>query len=431
MKKLFISAGLVAVGTANIQQAMADSTALAPTPSNIWSAGGTLRGFYDSNYAIQNTGSNKGSYGIELSPTVSFNDSLQQTDIGVRYTYGLYWYQQRQISGANPFDQTHQVDMWLDHSFNERWKATVSDTFASGQEPELIGNSSGPGGSAVPYRVNGNNIGNHANFILDTQWTRELSTKLHYSNDFYDYQQSGGNANNPSLAGLLNQDEQNAGLDLQWHFDPETMAFVGYSFDYLDYIGNEQIGTIAGVGPFSSSYRNSYSHQLYAGLQHDFTANLTGNVQAGAQYVDNFNQTTPGSTAWSPYAPASINYTYLPGSYVQLGFSQGDNSTYVLAPLGNSGVIQYQETSIFYGSINHHFTEKLIGTALAQYSYSEFHGSYSLGPDVVYSAGLNLTYIINRHLSSDIGYNYDRLRSDVVGAAYERNRFYIGLTATY
>jgi hypothetical protein len=259
-----------------------------------------------------------------------------------------------------------------------------------------------------------------------------LSTKLHYSNDFYDYQQDGGNAANPSLAGLLNRDEQNAGLDVQWHFDPETMAYVGYSLNYVDYIGNEVIGVIPGTAnPYSSSFRNSYSHQFYAGLEHNFTPNLSGNIKAGAQYVDSFNQSTSGSTSWSPYANASISYTYLPGSYVQLGFSQGDNSTYVNTAANNSGVIQYQETSIAYGSINHHFTEKLIGTALAQYSYSEFHGSASLGPDVLYSAGLNLTYIINRYLSTDIGYNYDRLRSDVVGSAFERNRFYIGLTATY
>jgi len=426
MKKLFISAGLVAVGTANIQQAMADSTALAAPRSDIWSAGGTLRGFYDSNYAIQNSGRNKGSAGIELSPTVSFNDSLQQTDIGARYTYGLYWYQRRQIIGVNPFDQTHQIDLWLDHSFDERWKMTLSDTFASGQEPELIS------GGGVPYRVSGDNIGNHANATLETQWTRELSTKLHYANDFYDYQQNGGGSANPSLAGLLNRDEQNAGLDLQWHFDPETMAFVGYSFDYVDYVGNETIGVLPGTAtPYSSDFRNSFSHQVYAGLEHKFTPNLSGNLKAGAQYVDSFNQSTPGSTAWTPYANASISYTYLPGSYVQLGFSQQDNSTYITSTPGNQGIVQYQETTIGYGSINHHFTEKLVGTALGQFAYSEFHGSGNLGPDALFSAGLNLTYIINRHFSTEVGYNYDRLRSDVVGAAYERNRFYLGLTATY
>jgi hypothetical protein len=425
MKKLFISAGLVAVGTANLQQAIADSSALAAPPSDVWSASGTLRGFYDSNYAIQNTGPNKASYGIELSPSVSFNDSLQQTDIGARYTYGLYWYQQRQVSGVNPFDQTHQVDLWLDHSFDERWKMTVSDTLGVGQEPELIG-------GGVPYRVSGNNVGNHANITLDTQWTREMSTQLHYSNDFYDYQAGGGNAFLPSLAGLLNRDEQNAGLDLQWHFDPETMAYVGYSFDYVDYIGNENIGFIPGTAnTINSAYRNSLSHQIYVGLEHKFTPNLTANIKAGAQYVDSFNQSTPGSTSWSPYANGSITYTYLPGSYVQLGFSQGDSAAYFLTTANNNGIVQYEETTTVYGSINHHFTEKLIGTALAQYSYSEFHGSGSQGPDVMFSAGLNLTYIINRYLSTEIGYNYDHLRSDVFQAAYERNRFYVGLTATY
>jgi len=425
MKKLFISAGLVAVGTANIQQAMADSTALAAPRSDIWSAGGTLRGFYDSNYAIQNSGSNKGSYGIELSPTISFNDSLQQTDIGARYTYGLYWYHQRQIMGVNPIDQTHQLDLWLDHSFDERWKMTVSDTLGVGQEPELVG-------GGVPYRVSGDNIGNHANLTLDTQWTRELSTKLHYANDFYDYQAGGGTTNNPSLAGLLNRDDQNVGLDLQWHFDPETMAFVGYSFDYVDYIGNEAIGIIPGTGKtFNSDYRNSYSHQFYAGVEHKFTPNLTGNLKGGGQYVDSFNQSTPGSTSWSPYASGSISYNYLPGSYVQLGFSQGDSSAYFVTTANQKGIVQYEETTIVYGSINHHFTEKLIGTALGQYAYSEFHGSGSQGPDALYSAGLNLTYLINRHFSTEIGYNYDRLRSDVPTSAYERNRFYLGLTATY
>jgi len=50
---------------------------------------------------------------------------------------------------------------------------------------------------------------------------------------------------------------------------------------------------------------------------------------------------------------------------------------------------------------------------------------------VLYSAGANLTYLINKYFSADAGYNYDRLRSDIPGAGYERNRFYVGVTATY
>ena len=429
MKSFFISAGLVAVGTAGLQSALADDSITAASPK-IWSVSATLRGFYDDNYATSNT--KKGSFGIEFTPSVALNESLQQTDIGIRYTYGLYWYQERQILGQDAIDQTHQLDLWLDHSFNEQWKVTVSDTFADGQEPELIN-------AGVPFRVSGDNIANHFNTALSTQWTREFSTSLHYENDFYDFQNSGASivdgaiVNGPSLAGLLNRDEQDAGLDLQWHFDPETMAFVGYTLSYVDYIGQEPI--LAANPPFhgveTSDSRNYLSHQVYVGLQHQITANLSGVAKVGAEYNDSYNAPVD-KESWSPYANVSLSYTYLPGDYLQVGFTQDDNSTYVAQPsTSNGSLTQYQETSTAYGNINHHFTEKLIGSAIVQYSYSEFHGGENFTPDVTYSAGLNLTYVINQFLSADIGYNYDHLRSAVPGAAYERNRYYVGLTATY
>ena len=454
MKSFFISAGLVAVGAAGLQSVLADDSANVsiPAPSpKIWSVSASLRGFYDSNYAVDQAVSHKGSYGIELTPSVAIDDSLQQTDLGVRYTYGLYWYQQRQIMGINPFDQSHQLDLWVDHAFDERWHATVSDTFGDGQEPELIGGGSltAPG---VPFRVNGDNIGNHFNFALDTQWTRELSSVVHYENDYYNYENSGANlvetpgtgvppgpptfglgTGGTSLAGLLDRIDQNAGLDMQWHFNPETMVFVGYEFDWVDYTANEPIeaNPDAFLRPFFSRSRDTYSHQVHAGLQYQFAPNLTGTASGGAQYVDSYNESGPGAEAWSPYANVSLTYTYLPGSYVQLGFDQGDNATYIAQAATDGGLTQYQETSTFSGSINHHFTEKLIGSALAQYSYSEFHGGESIGPEALYSAGVNLTYVINQYLSTDVGYNYDKLRSDLPGTAYERNRVYIGLTATY
>jgi len=116
MKKFFVSAGLAALGAAGLQTAIADGVDVA-APRN-WSVSGTLRGFYDDNYNI--TGTAKGSFGIEASPSVSFHLPLQQTDIGLRYTYGAYYYEDRDEAGVNPFDQTHQVDFWLDHAFTER-----------------------------------------------------------------------------------------------------------------------------------------------------------------------------------------------------------------------------------------------------------------------------------------------------------------------
>ena len=112
-----------------------------------WSIDGTLRGFYDDNYDIGQH-AKRAAWGAEISPTISYNLPLRQTDMGMRYTYGLYYYNDRDSIGLNPFDQSHQVDIWLDHAINERWHINFTDTFASGQEPDLtltpnIGSSAG------------------------------------------------------------------------------------------------------------------------------------------------------------------------------------------------------------------------------------------------------------------------------------------------
>src|ERR1039457_3632649 len=119
MKKLFVSAGLVALGAAGLQPAMAS-----PASPQYWNVSATLRGFYDDNYNI--TGTKKGSFGAELLPAVSFHVPLQQTDMAIRYTYGLYYYEDRQEVGVNAFDQTHQLDLWLAHAFR------------SGEEPSEL-----------------------------------------------------------------------------------------------------------------------------------------------------------------------------------------------------------------------------------------------------------------------------------------------------
>jgi hypothetical protein len=232
---------------------------------------------------------------------------------------------------------------------------------------------------------------------------------------------------------LLNQVDQNAGLDLQWHLQLETMLFVGYQVSLYSYTGNEQItpDVPPNSPPSYSKDRDLLVNQVHVGLQHQFTANLGGKVSVGAQYADNYNA-DPTTKSWSPYANASLDYTYSKGSYVELGFSQGINSTYVAQVVSGAGLTQYQESSTVYGSINHRFTEKILGSLIGQYAYSSFHGTgIQSDADQQISAGLNLSYQFNRYLSGDIGYNYDDLISNRPGAAYDRNRYYIGLTATY
>jgi hypothetical protein len=446
MKKIFISVGLVAAGAAGFQNALAQS--LDVVSPKAWSVSGTLRGFYDDNYTV--SGAKKGSFGIEASPEISVNLPLKQTDIGLRYIYGLYYYEQRDEMGLDSVDQTHQVDVWLDHSFNERWKLKLADSFAVGQEPALL-QPNVAAAQAIQYRVQGDNIGNHADITLDTDWTRQFSTSLHYGNNFYDYQNSGINSSNlisgqpASLAGVLNRVEESVSLDAQWHIQPETMAFVGYQLSWVNYTGNEPISATLVTANFmppgyalgnyyiyKSDARDSVTHYGYAGLQHAFTANLSGSAKVGASFTDNYNDPLYPSTSVSPYADVNLTYTYIPGSYLQVGFTHDINSTQIAQADATGHLTEYQESSVLYADINHRFTPKLLGTVVGRFQDSSYQGgSSSAGDDTSYSVGINLNYQINQHFSTEVGYNYDELSSGLGGLGFERNRVYIGVSANY
>lgn len=435
MKKIFVSVGLVAVGAAGLPSANAQSMGASTAPK-IWNVSGTLRGFYDDNYTVSHN--KKGSAGFEVSPSVSANIDLQQTDIGIRYTYGMYYYQDREDNGSNPIDSTHRADLWVDHAFSESLKGNVTDSFVVAQDPKIVD------GGAIT-RVGGNNVANRAKATIDKDWTRQFSTSTHYGNNLFIYSDTQGTNNvptgvNPSQASILNRIEQKVGTDFQWHFQPETMGFVGYAFSWVRYTGDQKIApddsvTIPGKTiQYFSDARNYNAHYAYVGVQHEFTPSLTGQARGGVNDTDNYNDPAGSYNSWSPYADINLTYTYIPGSYVQAGFTQDINSTDVVQPNpGNGHLTAYQQSSVFYMDINHRFTPKITGSLVSQYQYSKYeNGAYSgTTGDSDVSVGVNLTYQINQHFSANAGYNYDELFSDIAGRDYTRNRVYVGLGASY
>jgi hypothetical protein len=432
MKKLFISVGLAAVGTASLKAAHAPDMG---DTSKIWAVSASLRSFYDDNYTT--TSANKqGSFGFQVSPQFELNAPFQQTELGLRYIYGLSYYQQRENLGQSPIDQTHQFDLWLDHAFTERWQARVQNSFVVGQEPELL-NPSGTG-SATQQRVNGNNIVNTAKISLTTDWTRLFSTVLSYQNTFYNYQNSGATAasflpggSGASLAGLLNRDENLMSLDFQWHIEQTTTAFIGYQYGQIIYTGNEPIAFSPITGFFTSSARDNRSHYGYVGVQHDFLDNLSGTARVGVQYTQDYNDSS-ATASLSPYASASLVYTYALGSYAQIGLTHSQNAT-VQSQLSASGQLtQDQESTVVYGSINHRITSKLTAGALANFQNSSYKdGAFNGQTDNFYSLGLNLNYSFTSNFSVEAGYNFDDSVSVAPGQSYTRNRVYMGVTASY
>jgi len=447
MKKFFVSMGLAAAGTASLQAAYAPD--LGPmSASKIWNISATLRGFYDDNYDTANNYFNpRGSYGVQVSPQLMLAVPLQQTELGLRDTYTMTYYQEREELGQSAVDQSDQLDFWVDHAFSERWQGKVMDTFIVAQQPELLN----PNGVITqPYRVNGDNFVNTATFTLNTDWTRLFSTLLNYQNGFYSYQNNGatvadveptgfpffGTGKGATLAGLLNRIDQTVSLDFQWHVAPQTIAFIGGSFEWVNFNGNEPIA-FSPLLPsliYYSESRNSRSYTGYVGVQHNLLPNLNISAKAGGTYSDYYNDPL-SSPSVTPYAVVSIIYTYLPGSYAELGFNQVINSTDVVAPTsptGNGTIALSQESSVLYGSINHQITPKLLGTLIGTWQYSTYNeGAYNGQPDNYYTVGLNLSYSFTPHFSAEFGYNFNDLQSNINQRGYSQNIVYLGVTASY
>ncbi len=440
MKKVLVSAGIAAIGAASLHADVYAPDITANDASKMWSVSGTLRGFYDDNYTTAHSDATgkRASWGAELSPSLSFIVPLQQTELGLRYTYGLYYYQDRENIGQNPIDQSHEADLWVDHAFTERLEGKIQDAFTVSQEPQL---SASP--TSLPYRAEGNNIENQATLTVHTEWSLLFSTDVGYENTFVDYQQHGATiatlpVTGATLAGLLNMDGHSFWANLNYQYLPNLTFLVGYQFGLDDFIGNEPISidTTPAHNVYFSDSRNEFSNYGYIGAQYAFNENLSATAQVGAQISDSYNLPsfdTQSSTFVEPYANLAVTYTYLPGDYAQLGFTQSESPTSI-ASTGSTaqGVTLFQETSVVYASVNHQITPKLLGSIIGHYQLGGYEGGAAGSAQAWYSLGLNLSYAINPFLSAEVGYNFDYADSGGgVATSYARNREYIGITATY
>ncbi len=446
MNKIIASAGLLALGLTGVQAAV-DRPEMDSASTKDWSISASLRGFYDDNYAIVNdkatdpaTGKKlkRDSFGFELSPGAIFNHKGDQTDFGAQYLYSMRFYDDRQNNKA---DHSHQFDIWLTHHFNQRFSLTVADSFVIAQEPQLIDPSLG-----TIQRANGNNIRNTGSIGFNAQLTEMLELAFGYQNSFFDYENQLNSAQKsnfpgggvfPSRSGILDRIEHLANVDLRSRFSPETVGLIGYQFGMDNYTANEPI-QIAGGKVLKSNVRDDYSHYAYLGLEHNFNESLTGSIRVGGRYTDYYN--TPNSdSSFSPYVSMMTKYTYLPRSYVELGFRHNRNATDQVSsnPSGKS-VTTDEESSAVYAILNHRITPKLTGNIIGQYQHSTFNGGATKGAgkvdgqgDDFFIAGANLTYQFNHYFSTEVGYNYDKLESDLKLRGYDRNRVYIGVRATY
>ncbi len=443
MKKIVASVGLVAIGATGIQSASAQTLG-APDATKPWTVAATLRGFYDDNPAtIPNNatippGEHRDSFGFQIAPSAALNWVMDQTSLNLGVLYSLKYYGNEPIGSTGHTDQEFTFNAGLSHSFSERTKLKVNDSFVIGQEPDTL---RAYNTFATFQRVSGDNIRNYGSIALDQQFTPLFGMGFGYDNALYDYKDTGVTAVNgyinPSLAGTLNRIENRAHLEGLWQVMPETKGLVGYQFTQVGYTGDQPIAGFAGVPSTyaMSDTRNYYEHSMYVGAEHNFAPNLTGALRAGASYSDYYNDPYAGSR-WTPYVNASIKYSYMPESTAELGFSYDRNPTDVVGLMGmgnnTASVTVDSAAAVVYANIVHRIMPNLFASVMGQFQNSLYNGGeYNGQSEQYYLAGVDLEYRFNQYFSAHTGYNYDRLVSNLNDRGFDRNRVYIGVTASY
>lgn len=436
MKKIVASVGLAALGASGLQIASAQEL-VSPDTSKPWSISATLRGFYDDNPSTAPNRAamkDRDSFGFEVSPAAALQWAMEQTTVNLGLMYSLKYYDNvPTFANGTPAgfsghsDQVFTFNAGLTHTFSDQLKARVSDSFVIGQEPDLLraGNT-----FSTFQRVSGDNIRNYGTIALDAQLTPKLGLGFGYDNALYDYKASGGDALSPSVSGVLDRIEHRAHLEGIYQLAPETKGLLGYQFSEINYTGNEPIAfDFATLSALKSDIRNMREHTVYVGVEHNFTPLLTGSARVGASYSDYYNDSGTDSK-WTPYVNASLKYTYAPESYVEGGVSYDRNATDVVGG-GASGLVLDAESVVVFGTLRHRFDPRLFGNLTAQFQNSSYNGGFADSKsEQFYLAGLDLEYKFNQFFSGHLGYNYDRLESDL-GRKFDRNRVYIGVTASY
>jgi predicted porin len=272
MKKIIASTGLVALGVASLQAA----EGYGQDSAKSWSLFGSLRGFYDSNTTASPDGFEDDSFGIGLEAGISYNLPLEQTFFGADYTYGIKWYEGRD-SGED--DQSHKFNLKADHTFSERYKVSLKNSFVATSEPTVL-DEGGPITSVL--RSDSDALRNRANVDFAAQFTPTLGATIGYGNTWYDFDQEASDVPAPqffpSRSQLLDRMEHSVPVEGRYTLNPETILLVGYQYGLTDYSDNDAyfVNIPGAVGLQSPSWRNNQAHYVYGGVEHTFTPQLNG-----------------------------------------------------------------------------------------------------------------------------------------------------------
>lgn len=402
MKNLLSAAGALSLGAASL--VVSHTATAAEGGDKPWTASAALRGFYDDNIftgneanldALGNVIDNKiGSWGFDVSPSLTYGRTIDNTSFDLGYTYLARWFDNRPGSS---WDQNHNASVRLQHIFSPRSKVSVSDVFVAAQDPGQFAPLSGQ-----VLRAEGNNINNSAAAEFGFALSEQFDATVSYRNNYFDY-------DNIAFQTALNRTEHLPTIDLSYLMTAATSLGVGYQYGIYDY---------------ELSPRDFDSHIVYVGIRHNFTQNFYGSLNVGAQVADY----DLGGSETSPYLDGKLVYQYTAASDITFNVRHTLNATDVL--LANN-----QETTLFRLAWGHAFTAKIKANVVGQFQNSDFNGGITSANETFWTMGTTLMYAFTPHVSFDVSYYHDNLNSDRAALGFERgytrNRIFMGVRAAF
>ena len=253
-------------------------------------------------------------------------------------------------------------------------------------------------------RQSGNYFYTNDKFSIAYQWSPRFSTLSSYTLGVVDYA-------NEVISLYEDRFEHTFGNELRYLALPTTALVGEYRFQIVDYV---------------TAPNNSTTHYALAGLDHSFDPHFNISVRGGVEFreFEDFGEHT------SPYGELTLNY------------SLGQRTTFSWANrygLDEPDVPFTTSRTTFRTGLNasYAFTPRIIGSLSFFYQHDD---NASLQTPTAFVPGfdedsldisLGVRYEINRNYAVLAGYSHTQIFSDITLREYARNRYYLGLNATF
>jgi len=379
-------------------------------PNRNWAANVTVRGVYNDNF-----------YETAKNPEAGFQSSsdfvlrasvpLERLFMGLNYDYNVTYPRDIKLGGI---DQTHNVTLAANYTFNPRLTLAVNENYISSIQPQLVQSQAGvPVPSTVIQAGNYtyDMVGGNLNYVLTPRWSLSLNGNW----DIWSYAVS-------SVASNNNRQDYQMTLSALYMLDQRTTAGINY-----------QYGQNIFVDPGLNNGLNAQWNTAYLSLVRVFNPRLS--VQLNGGYT--IREAGDGTTSTAPTGYGSLAYNYGLDSTISLtaGYALNAGAT---AGIGFTRQFSASESTTVALQVNHRLTQRLRTVVGATYVLGTFLTPVYVftlsGQDQSLTGHVGLSYSFRDWLSVVLDYYYTHYTESISFFpvyTFDQNQISAGVTLTY